>query len=126
MILGCRWALVMGVVSLAALAGACGGGAEGSGDAALGDGGAGGDAGRTGDGGATRDGGADGGGSAVFASISSGWNFSCALDSAGRARCWGDNQHGAASPPAETFRVLHGGATHACGVTMDARVVCWG
>ena len=40
--------------------------------------------------------------------------------------CWGDNSHGQASPPDGQFLSISIGAQHACGVSEDGTVACWG
>lgn len=49
----------------------------------------------------------------------------CALDIDGHATCWphGDSYP---APPDELFVQLACGASHACGITFDERLVCWG
>ena len=59
--------------------------------------------------------------------ISSGHSHSCALDEDGRAVCWGDNEHGQASPPTGVrFTAISGGGWHSCGLREDGTSVCWG
>ena len=81
--------------------------------------------------------------------VDAGYWFACALTSDHRAYCWGDNTHGQlgslvtdtegkcfrggrCSPiPAEVFggrvwREISAGEQHACGLTMEGEVYCWG
>jgi hypothetical protein len=71
-----------------------------------------------------------------------GGSFSCALDSAGAVRCWGRNDVGqlgrgiinsslTGSPTPEVVRGLSAaslavGSRHACALTADGNVWCWG
>ncbi len=50
----------------------------------------------------------------------------CALDAAGAATCWGNDDDGQASPPTDAFGQISMGYYHACGVTTDGFVDCWG
>ncbi|MDB4906083.1 MAG: regulator of chromosome condensation [Gemmatimonadetes bacterium] len=90
-------------------------------------------------------------GSSGWRDVSVGREFTCALDVDARAWCWGRNAEGQLGHPAardstcgtelnafpcarrpvpvETtlrFRTLSTGATHACGITVNAALVCWG
>jgi serine/threonine protein kinase/alpha-tubulin suppressor-like RCC1 family protein len=79
-----------------------------------------------------------GGGSIRFVSITAGSSFSCALTSAGRASCWGENGGGQlgdgsnfdrSSPVAVAsgvFTMISAGSNHTCGVTADGDAYCWG
>ena len=61
------------------------------------------------------------------ASISSGYEFTCALDTGGNPYCWGTNHDGRASPPKdERFEFISSGPFHACGLRHDGSAVCWG
>ncbi|MFN8602073.1 MAG: putative Ig domain-containing protein [Candidatus Binatia bacterium] len=53
-------------------------------------------------------------------------SFTCALDGAGKAACWGLDSTGQATPPADTLLQITAGGTHACGLRVDGSVVCWG
>ena len=60
-------------------------------------------------------------------SIASGAHFSCLLEAAGSPVCWGQNDHGQATPPpGETFTAISGGTRFACGLRTDGSAVCWG
>jgi hypothetical protein len=74
-----------------------------------------------------------------FAQISSGWAHTCAMDSAGRAYCWGDNAVGqlgdgsttTRSAPAPVggdlrFTQITTGGDHSCGLTDQGIAYCWG
>lgn len=74
-----------------------------------------------------------------WALLSSGARFTCALDTTGAARCWGDNGNGrlgtggstdSASPVSvateERFVDLSSGDAHSCGITQLGATLCWG
>lgn len=55
------------------------------------------------------------------------WAFhSCALDSAGLATCWGENQYGQSSPPATNFERIEAGLGLSCGLDSAGAMECWG
>ena len=60
--------------------------------------------------------------------VSSGGRHSCALHkTAGSILCWGDNEHGQASPPTTgSYTAIASGETHTCAIRSDGEVVCWG
>ena len=60
--------------------------------------------------------------------VSSGGRHSCALHkTAGSILCWGDNEHGQASPPTTgSYTAIASGETHTCAIRSDGIVVCWG
>jgi alpha-tubulin suppressor-like RCC1 family protein len=72
-------------------------------------------------------------------SVAAGARHSCALDTDGRATCWGNNESGqlgdggfqsrtVAAPVAGTFSFafLAAGNSHTCAVTRDGEGYCWG
>ncbi len=75
-----------------------------------------------------------------YASVTAGANFSCALTRDGRAFCWGDGFKGqlgrivdstyASAPVAVSgghrFTALASGDSHACGLSSDGSMWCWG
>jgi alpha-tubulin suppressor-like RCC1 family protein len=79
-------------------------------------------------------------GGMVFRSISTNFQVTCGLTSAGAAYCWGSNEYGAlgvdSSTPQSptpvavsgglTFQSLTTGPGRACGVTAAGAVYCWG
>jgi hypothetical protein len=50
--------------------------------------------------------------------------FTCVRDRAGLVQCWGDV--GVAGGPSEPLLSMSVGEFHACGVTSDGRLNCWG
>lgn len=81
------------------------------------------------------------GGVSGFASLASGWGFTCALTSAGAAYCWGTNANGylgigssstaysdvpVAVAGGHTFTMLAAGTQSVCGLTSAGTVYCWG
>jgi alpha-tubulin suppressor-like RCC1 family protein len=78
-------------------------------------------------------------GGLTFAQIDAGNQFTCGLDPAGRAYCWGDNRFGqlgdgsttnrtSPTPVAggHTFVALSTGGFHACALTATGDLYCWG
>ena len=74
-----------------------------------------------------------------WATITTGWNFTCALERGGRAYCWGENASGQIGNGATTesrspapvsgdfsFVAIAAGNAHACGVTAQGDAYCWG
>jgi len=75
----------------------------------------------------------------IFKQVAVGGVFNCAVTVAGRAYCWGANEHGqlgdgtlerrfVPTPVAGglVFRNIAAGDVHTCGVTTDDRLYCWG
>jgi alpha-tubulin suppressor-like RCC1 family protein/uncharacterized protein YjdB len=75
----------------------------------------------------------------TFQSISSGASHACAVDSGGRAFCWGSNSNGQVGDSTTAdraipvlvksdvrFKKVVSGAAHSCGLSDDSRVFCWG
>ncbi len=75
----------------------------------------------------------------TFRSLTAGSSFTCGLDTAGAAYCWGYNHEGALGIPAHgtfdapvavagglAFREISSGREHTCGVTPGDVAYCWG
>ncbi|HEX6373992.1 MAG TPA: Ig-like domain-containing protein [Longimicrobium sp.] len=64
----------------------------------------------------------------AFTTIAAGWNYTCALDAAGQAWCWGRGfgARPAAIPGGLTFTEIDAGARAMCGRTAAGAVYCWG
>lgn len=74
-----------------------------------------------------------------ISAIAAGKQHSCALDTSGTVRCWGDNRHREVGDESEsekvrpvemtelknTARAIAAGGQHTCALTLD-RVRCWG
>ena len=59
--------------------------------------------------------------------IGAGGSNSCRLEPDGTATCWGQDDQGQSSPPADdTFTTLAVGESHSCGLRTDGTAVCWG
>jgi alpha-tubulin suppressor-like RCC1 family protein len=78
-------------------------------------------------------------GGLVFKRITSGFQHTCAIDTADDAWCWGMNGAGMLGDGTTTDRVaparvstkekfasLSGGGTATCGMTLSGRLLCWG
>lgn len=67
-----------------------------------------------------------------FVAVSAGGRHACALDTGGRAYCWGSEyQPGGATPPTpvpggRTFRSISTGSILTCGVATTGEAYCWG
>jgi alpha-tubulin suppressor-like RCC1 family protein len=76
-----------------------------------------------------------------WASVTTGGLFTCAINTSGRAYCWGDDAYGqlangAASsadqispylvPDVGPWVKISGGSEHACGIKSDGSLWCWG
>jgi len=62
----------------------------------------------------------------TVAQVSAGGYHTCALRTDGTVACWGDNSHGQATPPANTFTQVSAGRYQTCGPGTDRSVACWG
>lgn len=60
--------------------------------------------------------------------VSTGFEHTCVVNSAGRLSCWGANSSGEATVPADLGTVSHvsAGWFHTCAVTRAATLRCWG
>ena len=61
-----------------------------------------------------------------LSSVSAGYGHSCGVKTDRTIECWGDNNHGQATPPTGTFTAVSAGWIHSCGVRTDRTVACWG
>ena len=65
--------------------------------------------------------------SGLFDAVAVGYLHGCALRLDGSPVCWGKNEFGEASPPADgRFSHLALGASHSCGLRLNGSVKCWG
>lgn len=55
-----------------------------------------------------------------------GSRHTCALTSAGKVRCWGDNGSGQLNVPSSKFKAVAVGGSFTCGIRTDGFVQCWG
>jgi len=62
----------------------------------------------------------------MFVQLSASDVNNCAIRYDGTAACWGNNDHGQSSPPAEIFSQVSNGRDHTCGIKSDGSLVCWG
>lgn len=68
----------------------------------------------------------------TFSDIDAGGNQTCALDTSGKAYCWGAGRAKTPTPVLGGFSYSRvsvgggGGADHACGLTQQGSVLCWG
>jgi len=74
-----------------------------------------------------------------FTTLSAGFRTTCALDTKGRAYCWGWNEDGQVGDGTTTnrtaptpvsgeyvFREVHAGGGTSCGITVGGQTMCWG
>ena len=61
-----------------------------------------------------------------FVQFSTGAYHNCLVKSDGSAVCWGRNDYGQATPPAEPFTQVSAGFLHTCGLKRDGTLACWG
>jgi len=61
-----------------------------------------------------------------FRQVSATYRYACGVTAGGSVVCWGNNDHGQASPPTGTFVQVSAGGEHACGVKTGGTVACWG
>ena len=59
--------------------------------------------------------------------IGAGGLHSCALESDGTPVCWGNDEKGQSSPPADTtLTSITTGGSYTCGLKADGSPICWG
>lgn len=80
-----------------------------------------------------------------FVAVTAGRSHACAIDTIGRAWCWGDNSRGQAGATPQAcgsnticearpkpikgdlrFTAISAGSTHTCGLVADGTAYCWG
>lgn len=76
------------------------------------------------------------GGDVTFASMTAGFNFTCGLDPAGQAYCWGLGFGPASADPAQSrpvaiggglkFQAIDAGDRLVCGLASGGGIYCWG
>ena len=59
-------------------------------------------------------------------SIAVGVNHSCAIDTTGQLKCWGDTGHNLHRPPAGRYVSIASGDEFSCALRSDGEAVCWG
>jgi len=65
--------------------------------------------------------------SEAYSSVVAGNNNTCAINSSGQVDCCGRNDHGQSAPPGDLrVSMLRPGWNHACGLTLDGEIRCWG
>ena len=66
--------------------------------------------------------------SGVGFTVSGGGGHYCALHGTnGSILCWGENEHGQASPPRTgRYTTIVSGESHSCALRSDGALVCWG
>ena len=63
----------------------------------------------------------------AFTAVAAGKQHACALDAKGAATCWGWDQNGRATAPADiTFTAIDAGGAHSCGLDTQGSLHCWG
>ena len=62
----------------------------------------------------------------AFVDVSVGFDHACGLDEDGLVSCWGNDEHGQASPPGLAFVAVDAGSSTTCGLTPDGSIECWG
>ena len=50
----------------------------------------------------------------------------CGVKQSGKAKCWGADGDGQASPPGGKFDSISAGGFHSCGVRPNGKARCWG
>ena len=58
--------------------------------------------------------------------FSLGYEFGCALNSAGKVQCWGYNNVQQLDVPEGTYSAIFTGSMTACATDMEGELTCWG
>ena len=58
--------------------------------------------------------------------LSVGWKHTCAVKSDDTLECWGNNDHGQATPPDGHFSQVGAGEMYTCALKKESIIVCWG
>ena len=61
-----------------------------------------------------------------YASLSTGWFHSCAIQSDNTIECWGSNSDGQTVAPDGRFTAISADGRHTCAIRTDNTIECWG
>ena len=62
----------------------------------------------------------------VFTAVSVGRDHTCGVRAGGAVACWGNDSYGKADAPAGAFTAVSAGHDHTCGLRARGAVTCWG
>jgi alpha-tubulin suppressor-like RCC1 family protein len=62
----------------------------------------------------------------MFTQVDAGSTHSCAVQGDGQVICWGNNDDGQLTAPAETFVLVRAGNSFTCGILDNGSLRCWG
>ena len=65
---------------------------------------------------------------ATHQGIAAGYSHTCALSTSGEAVCWGWDNFGQSTPPANglSYQAIAAGGEHTCAISTSGEAVCWG